>query len=353
MTLSCPSCNRRFKDRWRCVCGSPLQFETRPTPSRLVSPIDPRAGLWAFEDFFPESWHPRISLGEGMTPLASASEWEASFKLEYVSPTGSFKDRGATTTISRAAHLGENHVIEDSSGNAGLAIATYAARAGIDATIYAPADAAPKKLEAIRRTGADLRTIEGNRQAVTDACLEAVENDEGWYASHAWNPAFFVGTSTAAIEIAFQRDWQAPDAVVTPVGHGTLLIGLYRGFSALESAGWIARVPRLYAVQAAGVAPIVEALGREAGNSRNEVASGVQIDEPVQRELIIEAITRTNGDAIAVDDTSVMDALGRLHTAGFGCEPTSALGPAGLLRLRDGGSIEIGEDVVVPLTGAN
>lgn len=351
MALSCPCCDRRFEDRWRCACGSPLQFETQPTPSGPASTIEPRDGLWTFADFLPAIGEQRVTLGEGMTPLVDAPAWNATFKLEYVSPTGSFKDRGATTTISRAASLDVDRVIEDSSGNAGVAIATYAARAGIDATIYAPAAAKPAKLDAIRRTGATLETIEGDRQAVTDACREAVDAGEGWYASHAWNPAFFVGTMTAALEIAYQRDWHAPDTVVTPVGHGTLLIGLYDGFSALKSAGWIDRVPRLLAVQAAGVAPIVEALEGDPGASKNELAAGVQIAEPVQRERILEAINATDGDAIAVADGPVTQALTALHEAGFGCAPTSALGVAGLERFRDGGKLDPDEDVVVPLTG--
>lgn len=131
MDLRCPACGRRYEDRWRCRCESPLRFSEQLLASKSDpndADIDPKDGLWAFSEFLPVER--RVSLGEGYTPLVDAPEWNAAFKLEYVFPTGSFKDRGATTTLSRALEVGADRVIEDSSGNAGAAIATYAARAG-------------------------------------------------------------------------------------------------------------------------------------------------------------------------------------------------------------------------------
>ena len=356
MTLQCTLCDTSYEDRCRCSCGGPLQFTTYPElrhPPPPSGSIDTRQGLWSFRDFFPEQWSHPVTLGEGMTPLVSAPDWDAQFKLEYVSPTGSFKDRGATTTITRAVAVGASHVIEDSSGNAGAAIATYAARAGIDATIYAPASASPKKLDAIRNTGATLEPVPGERDAVTAACLEAVRAGDGWYASHAWNPAFTAGTMTTAIEIAYQRDWQAPAAVVVPVGHGTLLLGLYRGFRSLAAAGWIDRMPRLLVVQAQGIAPIVTARGGTDRGDPNDLAAGVQITDPVRHNEIVAAIDATDGAAIAIDADRTAEELDRLHAAGFGCEPTSGLAPAGLRRFREMGVLAPEDDVVVPLTGRN
>jgi L-threonine synthase (EC 4.2.3.1) len=201
-----------------------------------------------------------VTLGEGWTPLVAAPDRDASYKLEALFPTASFKDRGAAVTLSQAAAFGVDRVVEDSSGNAGAAIATYAARAGIDAEIFVPADAKPGKLAAIERSDATVRRVEGSRQDVTDACIATVEADTGenaWYASHAWQPSFLEGTATFAYEVAAQRDWAVPDAVVTPLGHGTLFLGAYLGFRRLHRAGWTDGVPRLYGAQAAGIAPIV------------------------------------------------------------------------------------------------
>ena len=388
--LACPDCGRTYDagpdEPWRCDCGHPLEFADRPLPEGPApdfAELDTRKGLWAFEEFLPVS--PRVTLGEGFTPLQDASgpasdsggstDWGANvrFKLEYVFPSGSFKDRGATATLSRAAELGVEKVVEDSSGNAGAAIAQYAARAGIDADIYVPADAKASKLAAIERVGATPVTVEGSRQDVTDACVAAVESDDeaGWYASHAWNPAFFAGTQTFAFEVAAQRDWDVPDAVVTPLGHGTLFLGAYRGFRALKDAGWTDEMPTLLGAQAAGYAPIAAELhGSEeseagpASDSRagrddprdtagdNAVADGIQIVDPVRKDQILDAIEETRGDAIALDAEPVDEALDRLRRGGFYVEPTSGVAPAAVDAYRERGVLDPDDEVVVPLTGS-
>ncbi|EFW90623.1 threonine synthase [Haladaptatus paucihalophilus DX253] len=331
-----------------------MDFSEQPLPDGPApefTDIDTRDGLWAFEEFLPVR---RVAtLGEGFTPLVDADDWNAQFKLDCVFPSGSFKDRGATTTLSRAAELGVETVLEDSSGNAGAAIAQYAARAGIDAEIYVPADAKASKLKAIECAGATPVRIEGSRQDVTDACIEAVENGDGWYASHAWNPAFFAGTMTFALELAAQRDWNVPDAVVTPLGHGTLFLGAYRGFRALLDAGWTDSMPRLLGVQAAGVSPIADGIHADGhADARNDVADGIQITHPARRDQIVRAIDATDGDAIALDAGSTEAALEKLHRTGFYVEPTSAVAAAGLTAYRDRGSLADDADVVVPLTGS-
>jgi Threonine synthase len=327
----CRSCGREYPETvgapWRCECGHALDVADSPVPADTApAELDRDRGLWAFECFLPVSRG--VSLGEGWTPLIEAPRWDATFKLDYLFPTGSFKDRGAATLVSKALELGVDRLVEDSSGNAGHAIATYAARAGLDATIYAPTDAKPAKLRAIEQTGADLVRVEGGRGDVTDACHEAVAGGEGWYASHAWQPAFFAGTATVAMEVAAQRGWTAPDVVVTPVGHGTLLLGAYRGFHALEEAGWIDTVPRLVGVQAAGSAPLVAARhGPEAAAGDNNAADGIQIAEPARRDQLLAAIERTGGEAVAVGRAATEAAHERLERAGIAVEPTCAVGP--------------------------
>lgn len=349
--LVCSSCGRTYPDQWRCECGGVLDFADRSMPtSDRPDPahFDTRDGLWSFEMFLPVEKGP--SLGEGMTPLISSSTWDAQYKLEYISPTGSFKDRGATTTISHAIACGADRVVEDSSGNAGAAIATYAAQAGLDAEIYVPASVKDAKLRAIERAGATPVRIEGGRQAVTDACIEAVESGEAWYASHSWSPAFFAGTATFAYEVALQRDWNVPDAVVMPLGHGTLFLGVYRGFKVLSEAGWIDSVPRLLGAQAAGYAPIASEL-HAVPAGENDVADGIQIREPTRKQQLLDAIVETDGDAIAIPEEAVQTELDRLHVNGFYVEPTSAIAPAALQEYREQGTLEPDADVVMPLTG--
>ncbi|UWG46665.1 Threonine synthase and cysteate synthase [Halanaeroarchaeum sp. HSR-CO] len=353
-SLVCPDCGETYDagpgEPWQCTCGHPLDFAERPLPDGPPETLGVARGLWAFEDFLPIE--PHVTLGEGWTPLADAPAWDATFKLEYVLPSGSFKDRGATATLSRAVELGVDRVVEDSSGNAGAAIAQYAARAGVEADIYVPAGAKESKLKAIRRVGATPVPIEGTRQDVTDACVAAVEAGDAWYASHAWNPAFFAGTATFAVELAAQRDWSVPDAVVVPLGHGTLFLGAYRGFTALRDAGWTDSVPRLLGVQAAGVAPIAAALNEDADGPINDVADGIQITDPVRQKQILDAVDDTGGDAIAIGEAATEAALTALHERGFYVEPTSAIAVAGLEAYRERGVLSTDDDVVVPLTGS-
>ncbi|MFB6107994.1 MAG: pyridoxal-phosphate dependent enzyme [Haloplanus sp.] len=350
--LACPACGRTYDDRWRCTCGAPLDFADPPRPDGPAparSDLDFARGLWAFESFLPVV--PHATLGEGWTPLVDAPAWDAAFKLEYVTPTASFKDRGATTVVSRAVEVGAETVVEDSSGNAGAAVATYAARAGLDADVYVPASAKASKLRAIEAAGATPVRIEGDRAAVTDACLDAVEAGEGWYASHAWNPAFFAGTATFAYEVAAARDWSVPDAVVTPLGHGTLFLGAYRGFRALVEAGWTDSMPRLLGVQAAGYDPVAADRHGES-EGENDAADGIQIRSPVRRAEIDRAIEATDGDAISLSGEAVRETHAELGRHGFDVEPTAATGPAGLLAYRDRGVLDADADVVVPLTGS-
>ena len=354
--LACSVCDRTYEERpeepWRCSCGGPLEFDTHPLPDSgppEYSALKTRDGLWAFESFI--HGEPIVTLGEGFTPLVDAPGWDAEFKLEYVFPSGSFKDRGATTTLSRAAALGVDRVVEDSSGNAGAAIALYAARAGIEAEIFVPAEVKTAKLRAIRRTGASAVRVEGGREAVSEACIDRVETGDAYYASHAWNPAFFEGTKTFALEVCAQRDWEPPDAVVAPLGHGTLVLGAYWGFSALLQAGWIDRLPRLLCGQAAGTAPVAERLHGD-GHGTNRLADGIQIADPVRIDAILEAIEATDGDAIQVDEAMTEETLDRLHRSGFYVEPTSAVAPAALERYRVDGVVEAADDVIVPLTGS-
>jgi len=204
-----------------------------------------------------------VSLGEGFTPLIETDIYgmEILCKLEFLAPTGSFKDRGATVLVSKLKEMGVKRVVEDSSGNAGASLAAYCARAGIEAEIYVPAHASPAKLAQIAVFGAKLVKVDGPRENAASAAQEAASEalSLGYYASHYYNPFSIEGLKTFAYEVCEQLGWRAPDNVIFPVGHGTLLLGAYRGFKDLQAAGIIAHLPRLLAVQARSCAPIYEA----------------------------------------------------------------------------------------------
>ncbi|KAA9399574.1 pyridoxal-phosphate dependent enzyme [Haloarcula sp. CBA1130] len=351
---TCSVCDREYlrDEPWRCSCGEPLDYATQPLPNSRPDQFSRTSGVWDFVDFLP--MRERVSLGEGWTPLVDAPEWDASFKLEYLHPTGSFKDRGAATVIAEALVVGADRVLEDSSGNAGLAVASYAARAGLDAEIYVPEGAKEAKVRRIERTGADVVPVAGSRESVTAACIDAVESGPGWYASHAWNPAFFAGTATTAYEIAAQRDWNVPDAVVTPLGHGTLFLGLYRGFRALEQAGWTDAMPRILGAQAVGYSPIAAEDGSVTdADAANDLADGIHIRDPPRAHQIRHAIEATGGAAVAVSAAATEREHARLGAAGFHVEPTCATATAALTQFREQGELRGGDDVVVALTGRN
>lgn len=292
--------------------------------------------LWRYREAIPlRNDRNIVSLGEGFTPLTEAAVYgrRVLFKQDHLCPSGSFKDRGATALASKAKELGIARMVEDSSGNAGCALAAYAARAGIDCEIYVPAGASGAKLAQIRAYGAVLHTVPGPRENAGVAALKAAQT--AYYASHSCNPFFFQGTKTVAYEICEQLGWRAPDTLVTPVGNGTLLLGAYIGFADLMNAGIIGRLPRLVAVQAAQCAPLYRAF-REV---REEIpftakvptaAEGIAVANPVRARQIVEAVKTTGGEILAAGEEEIAAAWRDAGRLGFYIEPTAAAVIAGL-----------------------
>jgi threonine synthase len=239
--LCCSACGRAYavtEPVWRCECRGALDVEW-PGPPPL-SP-DALAGrppdMWRYADGLPPLAR-RVSLGEPATPLVALEHrgrpvW---LKCDYLLATGSYKDRGSAVLMSHLAGVGVARAVEDSSGNAGASLAAYAARAGIDLTVFCPASASPGKLAQIRLYGARLRLVEGPRARTTEALERHVAETGDFYASHLWHPYFVEGLKTLAYEIAEQEGWRAPDAVVCPVGAGSILLGLFHGFADLVAA---------------------------------------------------------------------------------------------------------------------
>jgi threonine synthase len=273
-------------------------------------------------------------------------------KLEGGQPTGSFKDRGASVTVAWLRSRGVREIVVDSSGNAGASFAAYAARVGMRARVFVPADASPAKLLQVRAHGAIVEAIPGPRAAAGEAARAALEGTgpDVAYASHLWQPAFLAGTATFAYEVVEQLG-AAPDTLVAPLGGGTLLLGAALGFERLRAAGLIGRIPRLVGVQSAACAPLARAFhaGRDdAGpvEPRTTIAEGIRIARPPRAREILAAIRDSGGTIVEVADEEIVASLRRLLAEGLFVEPTSAAAHAGLTKVA-----EPGETVVIALTG--
>lgn len=337
---------------WRCsVCGGVLDFATYPTfdADRIVAHDTTiwRYGAWL-------SLEKRLTLGEGLTPLVPTTIHDTPFwaKLEYLNPTGSYKDRGTVTMMNHIAAQGVREVVEDSSGNAGASVAAYSRALDIQARIYVPADGVASKKALIRAFGGELMEIPGPQYAKTAAAEEAAQTTT--YASHAYSPYFVLGQMTVAFEVWEQLGRQAPDAIATPLGHGALFLGFARGFRLLYEAGLVDKMPRMIAVQAAACDPIVQAYEQEADRppelvGQRTVADGIIVDHPVRGIEVLRTIRETKGAAFRVTDDAILAAQAQLAQRGLLVEPTSASTVAALPQI----IAHVGADkqLVLGLTG--
>lgn len=291
--------------------------------------------LWRYEAYLPIAATDAVSFGEGFTPLLPLEmDGKTVFiKQEQLFPTGSYKDRGASVLISLAKNEGALQVVQDSSGNAGCAIAAYAARAGIGCEIYVPAETSQAKLAQIRSYGAKLVLVEGTREETAAAALK--RSEKLYYASHCYHPGFYQGTKTFAYEVCEQLNWQTPDTIVLPVGNGTLIIGCYLGFYHLLKSNIITKMPKIIGVQAANCAPLHHAFIHQYKTishfeAKPTIAEGIAIASPVQGSLILEIINASKGSIITVEEHEIINALKQCAKMGFYIEPTSAATIAGL-----------------------
>lgn len=338
--------------RWRCTCGGLYDLKTTAAfPKDAI--LDRPSTLWRYREALPlPEGGDVVTLGESVTPLLPWRDLPGThLKLEFLFPSGSFKDRGACLMLSHMQHLGIRAAVEDSSGNAGAAVAAYAARAGIACRIFVPAATSRGKLTQIESYGATVVPIAGSRE---DAAAAArAEADRSYYASHVFNPLFFQGTKTFAFEVWEQLGFRAPERVILPVGHGTLYLGAYLGFRDLLEAGEIPRLPRLIGVQAEHCAPLAAAWrGDPAPPPRPTAAEGIRIAAPDRAASILAACRETGGDLLTVSESEIVSALRTLARTGLYVEPTAAAAPAGALKLRAAGRLPDGEIAVIPLTGS-
>jgi threonine synthase len=375
--LECPRCDARHEaDRPQnlCGCGSPLL--ARYDLAGVARVLDPdrlagrAADLWRYRELLPVA-DPALAatFGEGWTPLWPAARYGAAVgvprllvKDEGLVPTGSFKARGAAVGVSRARELGVRHVAMPTNGNAGAAWATYAARAGIRATIAMPASAPTITRQECLAAGAELHLVDGLISDAGKLVGELVAASGGgiFDASTLKEPYRLEGKKTMGYEIAEQLGWRVPDVIVYPTGGGVGLIGIHKALAELRNLGWIdARTPRLVAVQSTGCAPVVRAF--ETGARRAEpwpdaaasVAFGITVPAPIGDELMLAALRDTGGAAVAVDDEEMLADLREFGAAeGLLLCPEGAACLTALRHLRGSGWIGADDQVVVLNTGA-
>ncbi|WP_156725863.1 pyridoxal-phosphate dependent enzyme [Streptomyces apocyni] len=355
----CPADGTRVAPQslaWCCpVCRGPLDLDFHPTPTPLKRLSGRVNSLWRYAESLPLG-PPTASLGEGRTPVVELTP-HISAKLDFLLPTLSFKDRGAVLLAELALRLGPERVIADSSGNAGTALAAYGARAGLDCTVYVPAGTSPKKLEQIRAHGARLEVIAGDREAAAAAARSAADAPGTFYASHVYNPYFLHGTKTYVHELWEDLGGRLPDALVVPVGNGTLLLGAALALRELHAARLIDRVPALYAVQAAAVAPLAAAWRAGADDllapapglapQPSTYAEGIAIARPPRARQILAAVRAFGGGFLTVPEPAIAAAQRDLASRGLYVEST---GVACWAAVRGGA---LGDrSAVVPLCGA-
>ena len=331
--LRCSACQRRYEaDRLQTTspcCSRPLlaQYDLSAIERDVARDEIARreASMWRYHELLPvrEKAHVQ-TLGEGMTPLVAASQLappglEKDARLlvkdEGQNPTGSFKARGMAAAVSRALELGAGGLVTPTAGNAGAAMAAYAARAGLAATVVTPEDAPQTCIQQAHIYGAEVVLIDG---LINDAGYKAASlaRERGWFnMATLREPYRAEGKKTMGFELAEQLGWRLPDAIIYPCGGGTGIIGMWKAFAELRELGWIEhkRLPRMIIVQAEGCAPLVRAF--EQGNEVAEAwpsnrastrAAGLRVPSAIGDRLILQAVRESGGTAICVSDEAMI-----------------------------------------------
>jgi threonine synthase len=320
--------------------------------------------LWRYREVLPLPGDVEpVSLGEGGTPLLRAQKFGDDIDLwikdESINPTQSFKARGMSVAVSMAKHLGATKLAVPSAGNAGGALAAYAARAGLEAHIFMPRDTPRANIIECRELGAHVALIDG---LITDCGAEIarLKAKEGWFDMSTLKEPYRVeGKKTLGYELAEQCNWRLPEAILYPTGGGTGLIGMWKAFDEMETLGWIGeKRPRMFALQASGCAPIVRAFEAREKNAAevldaHTVASGLRVPKAIGDFLMLNILRQSNGGAIAIDDEEMIQVIREVGSSeGLFIAPEAAACFAALKSLRSAGNIRAGERVVIFNTGS-
>ncbi len=352
--ITCQKCGRTLPEDkwyWQDDCGGAVDIFFDFEEKRFRELIDVKhEGIRRYAQLLPVQDLPFMHLG--WTPVVSRviAGVEVNFKLEYLSLGGSFKDRGAYISVAKAKELGAEGIVVDSSGNSGIGFSLMGlAFGGVGVHVFVPKNAPEGKKRLLRLLEADVHEIDGDRMQVNRAALEAGGGLA--YVGHWWNPYFIEGVKTMAYEA--QEQIGNVDCVICPVGSGTLVLGLHKGYEELRSLGALTEMPKMVAVQACGYARICEELGAQKECiAKSKLADGIAILEPPRTKQIVKAIRNTEGHCIIVDDEEIKVSLRELTRFGFIVEPTSAAAYAALGKSMEMGFVKPGDRVLLPLTGS-
>ena len=353
----CVKCQNRSSNPldYKCSCGAPLEVSMQGIFKKEAIRKD-NYTIWRYSEFFPYIERNQIvSLGEGWTPLIKFAKG-VYFKLDFLNPTGSFKDRGSAVLISAVHRIVKEmngYISEDSSGNAGASIAAYAARAGLKAKIYVSAAVSGPKFNQILFYGAEVKRVAGERSNVA---AEAQKLEQGkFYIGHIWHPIFRDGVKTLTYEIFEQLEWKPPDRIYLPVSAGTLLLGVICGLEDLVNSGVIEEFPTIVACQTRQVSPLYHKLKNLPYTPPEKIASiadALVSTNPPLLDLMVEKMRRVGGDAEVVDEDEIYAAFVELARSGIFVEPSSAVAYAAYKKQVDAGKASKDEVNVIVLTGS-
>ena len=349
-------------------CSQPYLVRYQQLPDGPQTLVD-RWDMWRYAAWMPLAPDESpVTLGEGATPLLPAESLARAIgvrslwiKEEGLNPTGSFKARGMSAAVTRAKALGVPGVVVPTAGNAGAALAAYAAAVALPVRVYAPIETPAAILAMIRAFGAELVTVSGHIGDAGKAAREFAA-ERGWFdVSTLREPYRIEGKKTMGLEIAEQLGWRFPDAIIYPTGGGTGLIGMWKAFDELVTAGWIdetAARPRMITAQASGCAPIVRAFKSDterasAWENPQTHASGLRVPAPLGDRLILRALRESGGDAEAADEDEIREAtLEITRRTGVDASPEGGCALAVCRRLVAGGRLRRDAEVVLFNTGA-
>lgn len=373
-TLVCSRCGAtRDASGLPGVCsndGAPyfVKYPSLPPAEAKSLLKDRRKSMWRYREWLPlaEGEQP-VSLGEGGTPLLALDRLGPTLgfdallvKDEGLNPTGSFKARGLAAAVSRAVLAGAQRFVVPTAGNAGVALAAYASRAGVSARVYAP-KATPATIRSqIESFGAELHLIDGHIGDCGKAARAYSAETGAVDVSTLREPYRIEGKKTLGLELAEQLAWTLPDVIVYPTGGGTGLIGMWKAFRELREAGWVrgGSVPRMFTVQADGCAPVVRAFHDGADHCTpwpdpHTVAAGLRVPGPLGDRLMLKALHESNGGAVAVSDEALTRAAAELQRReGIDAAPEGGAALAAAVELLSRGVIRRTDRVVVFNTGA-
>jgi len=354
------------------TCGKALVARYDLDAARKAFARDSLRGLlpslWKYAPLLPiEREENIVSLGERMSPITSLPKLgeilglpRLMMKDEGQLPTGSFKSRGLAMAISKAKELGIKSVCIPSAGNAAGALAAYAARAGMEAHIFLPDDTPEINIKESLACGANVELVKGNISDAAKRMVELKKSNPGWFdVSTLKEPYRLEGKKTMGYELAEQLEWHLPDVVVYPTGGGTGLIGMWKAFDEMEQLGWIGSGrPKMISVQSSGCAPIVRAFREQKSDSTfwdqaATIASGLRVPKAFADYMILEAVYKSHGSAVAVSDEEITAAVYEVAGAeGFFICPEGAACFAALRHLLSEEKISEADRVVVFNTAA-